>query len=314
MRTHYRKKYAECKRPKGRPPKALGGVAPRWEEVLCQRLFVLGTGSHFFAVISPAEIQEEKEARQRREMALTLKVVILDNATQTEVSPWLEMTQWPKYLHGHSFSEVALLAAPVDPTSESLLVEFSESLDRIIEEAQDSIRNDKVNVFGQARINSFIQKRRAWDRPLMIKLQNSTHREYKQVFQRLIFFAFRTVQPEQKINLSHRLTTSQLRHLDQMMGYGEELLPLKDGRQQNGTQKDTQSQLDRACLLFCIAVLDHTLKGGLFESVTVGFLAVLGVDPAKKIFRDASSFTSYLSTFVKISQMLVLKYGREEEE
>jgi hypothetical protein len=49
----------------------------------------------------------------------------------------------------------------------------------------------------------------------------------------------------------------------------------------------------------------------------VGFLAVLAVDPEKKIFRDASSFTSYLSAFVKISQMLVIQMSvvmSEDEE
>ncbi|EON68441.1 hypothetical protein W97_07651 [Coniosporium apollinis CBS 100218] len=211
--------------------------------------------------------------------------LILDNAAQTEVSLWLEMTRWPRYLRGYS-------------------------LDRIVEEAHKSVCDDKVNVFDQARINSFIQRRRAWDRPLMIKLKKSTYRGYKLVWQRLICFAFRTVQPAQRVTLSHQLTTAQLTHLDQMIGYGEELLALKNEEKQEAEKhwegrdmlrKEIQSQLDRACLLFCISLLDHTLKGDLFESVIVGFLAVLGVDPEKKIFRDAYSYTGYLSAFVKIA-------------
>jgi hypothetical protein len=74
-----------------------------------------------------------------------------------------------------------------------------------------------------------------------------------------------------------------------------------------GRTKDIAASLDRICLQFCISLLDHTLKGDIFESTVVGFLAVLAVDPEKKIFRDASSFTSYLSAFVKISQMLVIQ-------
>jgi hypothetical protein len=35
--------------------------------------------------------------------------------------------------------------------------------------------------------------------------------------------------------------------------------------------------LDTACLLLCIALLDHTLQGDHFESVVLSFLAVLGI-------------------------------------
>jgi hypothetical protein len=42
-----------------------------------------------------------------------------------------------------------------------------------------------------------------------------------------------------------------------------------------------QTQLDQATLDLSIALLDHPLKGDLFESTLVSFLAVLGVDPAR---------------------------------
>jgi hypothetical protein len=200
--------------------------------------------------------------------------IILDNATQTEVSPWLEMTRWPKYLKGHSFSEVAPLASPADSMSEPILVEFSNSLDRIVEEAHSSICNDKVNVFDQARINSFIQKRRAFDRTLLTKLRNSTYRRYKQVYERLLCFAFRTIQPANRVALAHRLTSCQLGHLDQMISLGEELLSQKqsrsqsidEGQEKELVQSDLVARLDRVCLQYCISLFNHTLEGYLFKS------------------------------------------------
>ncbi|KAJ9654976.1 hypothetical protein H2201_008902 [Coniosporium apollinis] len=183
----------------GGQPKALAAAPPRWKNVACQRFFVSGPGSGFFAVVSPAQLQEEEDARRRREMAQALpeadfvtaqvdgmleeglqevdasENLILDNAAQTEVSPWLEMTRWPRYLRGYSFDEVAPLGSPADPATEPLLAEFAQSFDRIVEESHKSVCDDKVNVFDQARINSFIQRRRAWDRPLMIKLKKSTY-------------------------------------------------------------------------------------------------------------------------------------------
>ena len=56
-----------------------------------------------------------------------------------------------------------------------------------------------------------------------------------------------------------------------------------------------------------MALLDHELKGDLYESAIVGFLAVLGIDAERQTFRDAYSYTSYLSGLVKMAQMLVIQ-------
>lgn len=41
-------------------------------------------------------------------------------------------------------------------------------------------------------------------------------------------------------------------------------------------------KLDEACLLLCIALLDHPLHSNIYNSVIVGFLAVLGINKQKK--------------------------------
>ncbi|KAL4898836.1 hypothetical protein BDW74DRAFT_184337 [Aspergillus multicolor] len=56
-----------------------------------------------------------------------------------------------------------------------------------------------------------------------------------------------------------------------------------------------QAWLDQATLDLFIALLDHPLKGDLFKSALVGFLAVLGVDTARQTFHNLYSYTSYLS-------------------
>ncbi|KAJ2758241.1 hypothetical protein H4S06_002791, partial [Coemansia sp. BCRC 34490] len=52
-------------------------------------------------------------------------------------------------------------------------------------------------------------------------------------------------------------------------------------------------------------LLDHTLKGNIFESTIIGFLAVLGIDIGKQTFMSPVNYTTYLSGMVKMSQMLV---------
>ncbi|KAM0706259.1 hypothetical protein Q7P35_005584 [Cladosporium inversicolor] len=61
------------------------------------------------------------------------------------------------------------------------------------------------------------------------------------------------------------------------------------------------------CLELCVSLLDHDLKGDLFESAAIGFLAAIAVDPVKGILKEAYHFTPTLSGFIKIAQMLVIQ-------
>ena len=75
-----------------------------------------------------------------------------------------------------------------------------------------------------------------------------------------------------------------------------------------------QQRSDDLCLDFCISVLDHELKGDTYESVVIGLLAVLGIDTANSTFLEAPNYTSRLSGFIKIGQMLVLEKAVREVE
>jgi hypothetical protein len=82
---------------------------------------------------------------------------------------------------------------------------------------------------------------------------------------------------------------------------------------QNGLQRQTQGDdlptgpLDDCCIELCVALLDHPLKGNLFESVVVGFLAALGIDTTNNTLRGPCNYTPMLSGFIKIGQMLALQ-------
>ncbi|KAG2001179.1 hypothetical protein GB937_010416, partial [Aspergillus fischeri] len=266
------------------------------------------------------------------------------DAHPTEVSPWLELTRWPEYLRGQDLTAVALLGCPPDPVQEPLLAQFSASVERLIHQAYQTIRNGQINEFDQIQINTFFRQPAVWNRPIQIHLRLKTYRQYCQVWQRLVCFAYRSTGPDQPIQLRHQLNTAQLAALDRMEEYGQQLLALppkglETPQSSQAPQKaphssgalgtshaapqplaprpplvppalspqgqEAQDQLDQACLALSIALLDHTLKGDLSDSTLVGFLAVLGVDPARQTFRDPYSYTSYLSGLVKMAQMLV---------
>ncbi|KFY28076.1 hypothetical protein V491_00648 [Pseudogymnoascus sp. VKM F-3775] len=64
--------------------------------------------------------------------------------------------------------------------------------------------------------------------------------------------------------------------------------------------------LDQATLLLCVALLDHALYKDIYDSVVVGFLAVLGIRK-DGCFSEATNYTSYLSAFIRMAQLLVIQ-------
>jgi hypothetical protein len=65
--------------------------------------------------------------------------------------------------------------------------------------------------------------------------------------------------------------------------------------------------VDRAYLALYIILLDYPLKGDLFKSAIVGFLAVIRINFEKKTLIKAYLYTPCLSVFVKVSQILVVQ-------
>jgi hypothetical protein len=114
--------------------------------------------------------------------------------------------------------------------------------------------------------------------------------------------------------LLHRLTNAQLSHLDRALRLAEELSsvqrflgsdpPPAEGEGTGEVVRD----LNRACLLLCIALLDHTIQGDHFKSVVLSFLAVLSINENPSgVFRSLLSYSPDLSKFIKMAQMLIVQ-------
>ncbi|KAL5352019.1 hypothetical protein ACLOAV_001962 [Pseudogymnoascus australis] len=81
----------------------------------------------------------------------------------------------------------------------------------------------------------------------------------------------------------------------------------RDRAPREDQMQSLQRTLDLACLQFSIALLDHCLMGDIFDSVVVGFLAVLGINSTRDGFQEATTYTPHLSALIKIAQMLILE-------
>lgn len=149
-----------------------------------------------------------------------------------------------------------------------------ESFERTIESARESLLKDKINVFDKHRVNSFIPRRTSEHR-IWHKLQEPTYRKYEKVWKQLLCFLCRMIWQKQSPALHCCITTSQTAALDVVL---QATFRLTEQQRSAGLVKIAPEQyyeIDRACLLLCIALLDRRLHGNIYDSVVVGFLAVL---------------------------------------
>jgi hypothetical protein len=147
---------------------------------------------------------------------------------------------------------------------------------------------------------------------IMVKLQKGMFRAYKDLWKRLLCFVYWNSVPTQIIHLLHQFTHGQLSQLDRTIVLANELLSLKSlkgmGRWSKEEEREVTAEMDKACFQLCIFLLDHTLRGGHFESVVLSFLAVLGINekPGEE-FRSPLNYSPDLSKFIKMAQMLVVQ-------
>jgi hypothetical protein len=269
------------------------------------------------------------------------------------LTPWLELTQWHKYLHGQTLLEVAHLTdLPAKDDDDIALSLLLTTFDELIEQSRENILSDRVNTFDLHRVNSFVQGR-SFHKPLLIKLQEKTYKTYKSVWKQLLCFVYRLVAIEDAATpkLHYILSDAQGLALDRLLvelrSVGEKvsnsttsklsaesdypssefepgwLLSKAAPKRRKGINRigdahmsilgtaagvgnPTNCLLD-LCLEFCISLLDHCLKGNVYDSLVVGFLAAIGINVKENGFYDPTNYTTKLSALIKLAQIMVLQ-------
>lgn len=308
------------------------GARPLWKACLLQTFFAENRHINYFVVHDSCEAEKPSgdprfalsSMAEEVEQQLTRKIQELEESEaglnsrghRTQVSPWLEMTRWSVYLCGQDLRVAARLVELPDPnTDDGCLLAVVAAFDRVIEQARNSILEDRVSVFDQHRINSFIRGRTA-ARPIVSKLRDGTYKKYKEVWKRLLCFVYRMICKNQQPSLHCVITNAQSRALDEMINAARAAHAARAESNFNtererssigGLQPVPQDVLDLRCLEFSVSLLDHCLKGNIYDSVVVGFLAVLGINVKELGFYDAGRYTSHLSALIKMAQMLVVQ-------
>jgi len=71
------------------------------------------------------------------------------------------------------------------------------------------------------------------------------------------------------------------------------------------------SELQRACLSFCIELLNQTIHNREYDMALVCALAALGVSPSGRGFRGADTYPSIISAIIKVAHFMVIQHAEQ---
>ncbi|KAH0553469.1 hypothetical protein GP486_006461 [Trichoglossum hirsutum] len=198
---------------RGRRPESVGWSTNVW----CQCFFI-SVGQRYFKVQQTNQqlIQQATDTTTRllqlvyrqldqKEKAIEEKrQIIKDSDDLTEVSSWLDRTQWIRHLEGQDKATIVKLVNPARD-EEMELQHVEKSLKRLVEKARQTILQKKINTFTLHRIQNFHAGEDS-HKPFHVNLGADTIERYQRVWSKLLIYVLRTAESETRL---YRLTEDQ---------------------------------------------------------------------------------------------------------
>ncbi|KAH0551483.1 hypothetical protein GP486_007303 [Trichoglossum hirsutum] len=299
-----------------------------WTIVWCQQFFT-GVGRHFFQVQQtnqsdnpPTDATAQllhlvhRQLDQKEKVIQEKKQLIRDAEDVTEVSPWLERTQWIRHLEGQDKASMVQLIKPAQ-VDEMELKEVEKSLKRLVEKARQTILQRRISTFMLHRLESFHSGQDA-AKPFHINMNPQTVERYQHIWSQLLVYVLWTADSDSQL---YRLKQDQRSCMQELLVAANRVLQYEEEELEEEEVEVMQKELDRSCLALRMALLDHRLNHDEYESAIVSCLAIMGLEyiPGSSTttqykFKDSAQVTPILSGFIKIAQILTVQYCLEEEE
>ena len=262
--------------------------------VHCQRLFHSGPKNGYWEVQAPAASSIEEgtngEIANVDEMFEAIRVKQEERESQEQVvrpggkldaNPWLERVEWARHLKGfHMDTLIPWIELP--RTEETTLITMCKVFDRVIDIAQESLVDGHVPFFARVEIN-----RKEIDkdpvRPFQPRMESDTKKRYQQVGHRILAYIHRTYQLAEKP--PYKLTERQIQTWDEFVIHAQryefdetidengeveevDIIGINDEGYVSSSEKELKKLeiIDRQCLKFWVALLDHRLDTDHYES------------------------------------------------
>jgi superfamily II DNA helicase RecQ len=311
------------------------------QPVCCQQFFVQGHAHQFFEVRQP-DVEANPQGPDERDDGWRLATDTMEAAIQAvqeeerrmivqgdtdEVNPWLNRAGWHTYLAGLDRVWLLECVEAPDDKSEPSLVKIWDAMERLVQVCQRSVAS-RVGVFvrleairTEANQTRFV--------PLQAYMHEAELSRYAKPWKQILMFVARTrrsqewAKPRPKFGVRQRHAWREVMnqaHREAGVGSGPALEgPGEDVREGRPGLEDASilyltnlsqvrlTPLQKACLQFCISLLDYKITQREYESVLVCALAVLGV--TREGWMGVSDYPPILSAVIKVSRFLVIQHA-----
>jgi putative sterol carrier protein len=231
-----------------------------WSDTWCQCFFI-SAGQHYFKVQQTNQqstqqlIQQpndtstqrlqlvHRQLDQKEKIIEQKKQAIRDSDDPTEVSSWLERTQWIRHLEGQDRGIIVKLIGVA--SNEELEIQYLEkSLNRLIEKARQTILQKKISTFTLHRVQSF-QSGEDSHKPFHVNLGSDTIERYQRVWSKLLIYILRTARSDIQL---YQLTQEQQYRVEDVLIAADRAIQF-DGEELEEEEKELiERELDWSCL------------------------------------------------------------------
>ncbi|TKA55481.1 hypothetical protein B0A49_13343, partial [Cryomyces minteri] len=284
--------------------------------------------------------REEVWARLRQKLVAT-RTSIENKARSTiqegeadEVSPWLERAQWHQYLVGLERPELISCVEEPNKKEEPVEAAIWEAMHGLVRVCQQSVRA-RVGVF--VRMEAIrTEKHQTRYQPLQPYMDGKALGDYSRPWKQVLMFFARTQKEHGWRSPKYRFTGRQREAWEELVDQAERGVDNGEERaEEEGSQEGEESEeevedtssndsvrteekedeeeklsaVQKACLQFCIALLDQRITQKEYDSALVCALAVLGVKEGG--WKGPDQYPPILSAMIKIARFVVVQQALE---
>lgn len=268
---------------------------------------------------------------------------IIEPGEIDEVNPWLRRTGWISYLSGCSQADLlAMIQAPdvnVEGTTrnEAIAQVIWSAICEVAIASEDVVRESGVMLRFEVIRTEVDQVKYA---PLEVYREGGRVDKRCQPWQQMVMFFVRTQKDHQwQKTPQYRFNRRQQEAFQRLISLAEQEVDQSesrksgddsdsidddddddDGRSISQTEKSQEGSpakppkltpIPSAALAFCIELLNQSMQVKETEMALVCALAMLGVRPQGRGFRDADVFPSVLSSIIKVAHFMIVLQARQ---
>jgi RecQ family ATP-dependent DNA helicase len=319
-------------------------MMPWRQNIHCQQFFAGGRHSGFFEVRQPRlqessqqphsqsesnfdafsqfiERGEQRLAEARRALSGTI-----GDGEADEINQWLERTRWTIKLRKLERADLMACIAEPDGTEEPIHTAIWGAMEELIKIAQDTVKL-KAGIFLRMEAIRAEKNQRRY-RPLQPYRSEKTLHDNVRPWQNILMFFARTRDRRKWKRLRWKFTQQQERawktleicatrsasgrisDSERERDEGGQASDLEQSQSSTDTTKRSLTSLQKACLQFCISLLDQKVSRDEYDCAMVWALAVLGVQ--KDSWSGPSSYPPILSAIIKTGRFLVVQKAFED--